>query len=250
MGALSIPNPHTNPKPWDTLELAAAEQEIIWPPETTEDAERFGLVEWGSFKPKVKIDKKSKSGAAKAKVSQTGGESISFSFTLVIVQDDAALEAAAPILDALRPGAGPFGLKRHPWAAFAKLRDFIVEEVEYNPPSDGVLRVRISCVEVDADAQAGKGGNATKTPSEQSEEQKTIDEWTARRDAAINFDKAEQARRILAQEAAAKAAFDATGVRTAKKLSSVLAGDGEIDVNSAQPTERASSNVATGSVNG
>jgi hypothetical protein len=249
MASLTIPNPYTNPKPYDTLEFKGAEQAFIWPPETNDDTERYGIVEWSSFKSKAKIDKKAKSGASKPKVSQTGGEGIDFSFTLVVVQSDEALDSVAPIIDALRLGS-TWVLKRQPDAALVGISDFIVESIEAFPPSGGVKRYTYSCTQVDADAQAGKGGNATSTPSEQSAEQRAIDEWTARRDAAINYDKAEQARRILAEQAEAQRVFDKTGVRTAKKLSSVLAGDGEIDVNSAQPTEPSPTNVATGSVNG
>ncbi len=249
MAALTIPNPYKDPKPHDTLEIKGAEQEFVWPPETNEDAERYGVVEWSSFKAKAKLDKKAKSGAAKPKLSQTGGEGIDFSFTLVVVQSDEALESVAPVIDALRIGS-TWVLKRHPDAALVGVSDFIVESVEAFLPSNGTKRYAYSCTQIDPDAQAGKSGNATNTPSEKTEEQRAIDEWTARRDASINYNKAEQARRIIAEQAEAQRVFDKTGVRTAKKLSSVLAGDGEIDINSAQPQQPAPTNVATGSVNG
>jgi len=251
MAALDIPNPNDTPDPWDTLEFDGAEVEHIWPPETNEETKQYGLVEWGEFTSKVKVDKKKKAGAAKPKVTTTGGESIDFSFTIVVVQSTEALAAVAPVIDALRPGAGPFGLKRHPWAALVSITDFLVESVKLAPPSNGELRISYSCTHVDKDAQANKSGNVSNTPaSEKEAEQRAIDEWTARRDAAANYEKAEQARRIIAERDAAKAKFDATGVRTAKKLSSVLSGDNEVDITAAQPTTPSPTNTATGKVSG
>ena len=251
MAALNIPNPHDTPDPWDTLQFDGAEVDHVWPPETNEETKQYGLVEWGEFEIKAKIDKKKKAGAAKPKVTTTGGEAVAFSFVIVVVQSSEAIDAVAPILDTLRPGAGPFGLKRHPWAALAKIDDFIVEAVKLSPPSDGQLRISVSCVQVDKDAQANKGGNVSNTPaSEKEAEQRAIDEWTARRDAAANYEKAEQARRIIAERDAAQAKFDATGVRTAKKLSSVLSGDNEVDITAAQPTTPSPTNTATGKVGG
>jgi hypothetical protein len=247
MAALNIPNPHDTPDPWDTLKFDGAEVDHTWPPETNEETKQYGLVEWGEFEIKAKIDKKVKAGAAKPKVTTTGGEAVAFSFVIVVVQTSAAIDAVAPILDTLRPGAGPFGLKRHPWAALAKIDDFIVESVKLSPPSDGQLRISVSCIQVDKDAQANKGGNVSSTPaSEKDAEKRAIDKWTARRDAAANYEKAEQVRRIVAEHEAAKATFDATSVRTAKKLWSVLSGENEVDITTAQPTTPSTTNVATG----
>lgn len=238
MAALNIPNPHDTPDPWDTLEFDGAEVEHIWPPETNEETKQYGLVEWGEFTSKIKVDKKKKAGAAKPKVTTTGGESIDFSFTIVVVQYAEALTAVAPVLDALRPGAGPFGLKRHPWAALVSITDFIVESVKLAPPSNGELRISYSCTQVDKDAQAGKGGSVVKTSGELQYEQLARAEFEVQQGRARNAMKADQERQLLRQATEAKATFDATGVRTARKMSSVLAGQGDVDINHYQPTKQ------------
>jgi hypothetical protein len=247
MASLTIPNPYTNPKPYDTIEFQGAEQEFVWPPETNDEAERYGIVEWSSFKAKVKIDKKSKSGASKPKVSKTGGEGIDFSFTLVVVQSDEALDSVAPIIDALRLGS-TWVLKRQPDATLVGISDFIVESVEAFPPNNGTKRYTYSCTQIDQDTQKGAGKNATATPGESQYEQLYRQEFERQQGEARNIQAAEQERRILAQAAEAKANFDRTGVRTARKMSSVLAGEGEIDINNVQPRQPNKAATAEGKI--
>jgi hypothetical protein len=247
MGALNIPNPYTTPRPYDTLEIEGAEQKFVWPPETNDNTEQYGIVEWSSFKTKAKIDKKAKSGAAKPKVSKTGGEGIDFSFTLVVVQSDEAIESVSPVIDALRLGS-TWVLKRQPDATLLGVSDFMVESIEIPPPGNGVKRYTFGCTQIDQDAQKGKGGNATSTPSETQYEQLYRAEFERQQGIARNLQAAEQERRILAQAAEAKANFDQTGVRTARKLSSVLAGEGEIDINNVQPRQPNKAAVAEGKI--
>lgn len=244
MASLSIPDPSTNPDPWDTLSFDGAEVEFVWPPETNEETKQYGLIEWGAFTSKIKIDKKKKVGAPKPKVTTTGGEAIDFTFTIVVVQTQDALDAVAPILDALRPGSGPYGLKRHPWAALVSITDFIVESVSFSPPSDGALRIAYTCTQVDKDAQAGKGKSVVKTAGELEYDQRARAEFEVQQGRARNAFKADQERQLLKQATEAKAAFDATGVRTARKMSSVLAGQGDVDINHYQPTKRDASPTA------
>jgi hypothetical protein len=248
MAALNIPNPHDTPDPWDTLEFDGAEVEHVWPPETNEETKQYGLVEWGEFTAKVKVDKKKKVGAAKPKVTTTGGEAIDFSFTIVVVQSTEALAAVAPILDALRPGAGPFGLKRHPWAALVSITDFIIESVKLAPPSNGEIRTSYSCTQVDKDAQANKGGSVVKTSGELQYEQLARQEFEVQQGRARNMQKAVQEQSIARATAEAKAANDTVGSRTMRKLSSVLGGEGEVDVNSVQPQKPNPAAVAEGAI--
>lgn len=238
MASLSIPNPYTNSAPYDTLEFQGAEQAFVWPPETTEDSAQYGVVEWSAFKAAVKIDKKSKSGAAKPKVSKTGGEGISFSFSMIIVQDDAALESAAPIIDALRPGSGPWALKRQPDAAAVGITDFIVESVEIFPPDNGTKKYTFTCFQVDQDAQKGKGGNVSSTPGESQYAQQYRAEFERQQGIARNLEAAEQERRIIvARQAAALATSEGVDRRAANKMAASLAGANEVDVNNVQPQQ-------------
>ena len=249
MAALNIPNPHDTPDPWDTLEFDGAEVAQVWPPETNEETKQYGLVEWGEFTSKVKLDKKGKAGAAKQKITTTGGESISFSFTIIVVQSTEALAAVAPVLDALRPGAGPFGLKRHPWAALVSITDFIVESVKLAPPSNGELRISYSCTQVDKDAQSGKGGSVVKTSGEKNYEDAARAEFEVQQGRARNLQKAEQERQIaIARQAANLAVADGVDRRTANKLASVLAGVNEVDVNNVQPQQPNPAAVAEGKI--
>jgi hypothetical protein len=247
MASLTIPNPYTNPKPYDTLEIEGAEQEFVWPPETNDDTERYGIVEWSSFKTKAKIDKKAKSGAAKPKVSKTGGEGIDFSFTLVVIQSDDALESVAPVVDALRLGS-TWALKRQPDAALVGVTDFIVESLEVAPPSDGVKRYVYSCTQIDQDAQNGKGANATSTPSESQYEQLYRAEFERQQGIARNLQAAEYERRVAIARQAADAAGNYVDKRTAAKMSAAHAGVNEIDVTNVQPREPNKAAVAEGTI--
>lgn len=247
MTALSIPNPSTNSTPYDTLEFHGAEVEHIWPPETDDASERYGIVEWSSFKASAKIDKKSKAGAAKSKVSKTGGENTEFSFTLVVVQEDEALESIAPILDALRPGE-TFVLKRNPDAALVGISDFIVKSIEAFPPSDGTKKYTVSCMQIDSDAQAGKGGNVSSTPSESQYEQLYRAEFERQQGMARNMQAAERDRQIAIAKQAAKVAGDFVDKRTAAKMAAQFAGVDEVDVTTVQQQQPNPAAVATGKI--
>jgi hypothetical protein len=248
MPAVPIPAPDENAKAWDSLSFKQGKVGYDWP-----EDEEYGLVEWSSFKTSAKIDKKAKSGAAKPRVTQTGGEAVTFSFTLRIAYHiPEALTTVQPILDKLRPGAGPFEFN-HPWAAFDGIRGFLVESVERFPPEDGELRVTIGCVEVNPDAQSGKGGNVTKTPTREEQYNRAQDEWLARARAAQAFQQNENLNRAqdLTDQAAANG--DDVGARVPKKLHSVFVGEDEISGSPAQPKKAeptSNTATATGSASG
>lgn len=248
MPAVPIPAPDENSKAWDTLAFKQGKTDYTWP-----EDEEYGLVEWSSFKSSAKIDKKSKSGAAKPRVTQTGGEAVSFSFTLRIAYHiEEALTTVVPVLDKLRPGAGPYEFN-HPWAAFDGIRGFMVESVERFPPEDGELRVTVECVEVNPDAQSGKGGNVTKTPTREEQYNRAQDEWLARARAAQAFQENENRQRAQDITDQAAANGDSVATRVPKKLHSVFVGEDEISASPAQPRQseaQSNTGVATGSVNG
>lgn len=246
MPSLDIPDPSESSDVWDSLTFKEGKTEYRWP----EDPEH-GQVEWSSFKSSVKVDKKSKAGAAKAKVTTTGGKPTEFDFTMCIVQDiEEARTSAARVLDKLRAGAGPFSFS-YPWAAFDGVRGFMVEEVEKMPPADGELRVKFSCVEVDPDAQAGTGKNVVKTPSKEAALKRANDEWLARARQAQAFTNNINALDAQNRADAAAAAGDPVAVRVPKKLQSVFVGEDEIGASPNVPKQAdPPGNVATGSVNG
>jgi hypothetical protein len=246
MPAVPIPSPDEKPNAWDTLTFKQGKTAYMWPPVDNED---YGVVKWSPFKPTAKIDKKAKSGAAKPRVTQTGGEAVGFSFTLRIpshIQE--AIDSAMVVLDKLRPGAGPFEFD-YPWAAFNSIRGFLVESVEFSPPEGGELLIAVSCIEVNPDAQSGKGGNVTKTPTREAALKRANDEWEARARAAQAFQQNENLNR--AQDITDARSTDDTAVaqRTPKKLNSVFVGEGEVSSSPVQPkkTEPAG-NVASGGV--
>lgn len=248
MPTVPIPAPITNAaaNAWDTLTFTEGKASYAWP-----TVPSHGVVEWSSFKASAKLDKKGKSGAAKPRVTQTGGNAVKFSFTLRIAAHiQAAIDSAVQRLDKLRVGAGPFGTN-HPWAAFNGIRGFMVEDVEYFPPVDGEIRVTVECVEVNPDAQSGKGANVTKTPSREEAQKRAQDEWLARARAAQAFQQNANLNRVQDLTDQAAASGQPAAFRTPKKLHSVFVGEDEIGSSPAQPTQpNPPSNVATGSVSG
>lgn len=247
MAALTIPNPVDLPGAWDTVSFSEAKKRYTWPLE-----EHFGVVEWSSFKTSVKLDKKQKSGAAKPKVTTTNGKPIEFSFTLRIVPDiEEGMRSASEVIDKLRPGAGPFTLFNHPWAAAAGVRGFVVEEVEYQPPADGELRVVVSCLQIDPDAQSGTGKSVVSTPSKEAALKRAQDEWLARARQAQAFTNNQVLTEAQAAQDAAQANGDPVAVRSPKKVKSVFVGEDEIGTTpNVKKQPDPASNVATGSVNG
>lgn len=247
MATIPIPAPVTNAAAnvWDTLTFNEGKTAHAWP-----TVAAHGTVEWSSFKASAKLDKKGKSGAKKPRVTQTGGKAVKFSFTMHIAAHiQAALDTAVERLDKLRVGAGPFGTT-HPWASLSGVRAFMVEEVEYFPPADGEIRVTVSCIEVDPDAQSGKGANVTKTPTREEAYKRAQDEWLARARAAQAFQQNENLNRAQALTDAAAKNGDTVGARVPKKLHSVFVGEDEIGTSPTQPKKADATNVATGSVNG
>jgi hypothetical protein len=246
MPAVPIPSPVGNANAWDTLAFKEGKVPFTWPAD-----DEHGEVVWSSFKSAAKIDKKAKSGAAKPKITQTGGEAVTFSFTLKIAYDiPEAMTSVAPVLDKLRPGAGPFSFD-YPWAAFDGIRGFLVESVERFPPEGGELKVTVSCVEVNPDAQSGKGGNVTKTPSREEAQKRANDEWLARARAAQAFQQNQNLNAVQDIADAAAKNGDPVAARTPKKLHSVFVGEEEISSSPTQPKQAdPPGNVASGSVNG
>lgn len=244
MASLDIPNPLDTPDPWDSLTFTQAKASYVWPSNP-----EHGYVEWSSFKPAVKLDKKDKSGAAKPRITTTNGKGIEFSFTLHVVADnDDARTTAATVLDKLRAGAGPFGVKSHPWAAAAGVRGFLVESVEYFPPDEGELRITISCSEVDPDAQSGTGKNVVKTPSKEDALKRAQDEWLARARQAQAFTNNQMAIDVQNRADEARANGEPAGQRVPKKLKSVFVGEDEIGTTPNVKKQPDPGNVATGKV--
>lgn len=113
---------------------------------------------------KIKVDKASKTGAAKPIVKVTGGEAIEGTIAVTFVQE--ALPAMVAAAVTLYPGAGPFPI-RHPLATMAKL-DHIQITGWANPPTPddhGLFTWKLEYLQVSIAAQNGKGnGSAVKTP--------------------------------------------------------------------------------------
>jgi hypothetical protein len=246
MAALDIPNPLELPGAWDTVSFTENKTRYTWPLD-----EEFGVVEWSDFEPGVSLDKKTKSGAAKPKVTTTNGKPVEFSFTMRIVPDEAeGMRTAAEVIDKLRPGAGPFTLHNHPWAAVAGVRAFVVGKVKYQPPADGELIVAFSCVQIDPDAQSGTGNSVVKTPSKEASLKRAQDEWLARARQAQAFTNNQVAIDTQNRADAAAERGDPAGMRVPKKVQSVFVGEDEIGTTPSVPKQADAGNVATGSVNG
>ncbi len=112
---------------------------------------------------KIKIDKTTKTGAAKPKVKNTGGEAIEGTITVKFVQE--ALPAMVAAAATLYPGAGPFPI-RHPKATMAKLDAVEISGWADAPEPDvfGVFTWTLQILQVSIAAQNGKGGSGVKTP--------------------------------------------------------------------------------------
>jgi hypothetical protein len=222
MATVAIPSPISTPKPWDELTFRENKTAFHWP-----EKEEYGLVEWSAFKSAAKLDKKGKTGSAKPRVTKTGGEGVKFSFTLRIVADnDDAISTAFVVVDKLRPGAGPFYLDAHPWAALHGVRGFMVEDVETPPPTNGEILVIVGCVEINPDAQAGTGKNVKSTPSRETDKQRALAEYEdfVRRTRIANMTVAANERQNRID--AANAAGNPIALRPDKKLEAWIADNG------------------------
>lgn len=113
---------------------------------------------------KIKVDKATKTGAAKPKVKNTGGEAIEGTITVKFGQ--VALPAMVAAAKTLYPGAGPFPI-RHPKATMAQLDAIeIVGWSDAPDPDDyGEFTWVLQYLQVSMTAQNGSGsGSAVKTP--------------------------------------------------------------------------------------
>ncbi len=113
---------------------------------------------------KIKVDKAAKTGAAKPKVKNTGGEAIEGTIKVRFVQE--ALPAMVAAAETLYPGAGPFPV-RHPKAKMAKLDHIEITGWADAPDPDehGVFEWTLNYLQVSLAAQNGAGGGgAAKTP--------------------------------------------------------------------------------------
>ena len=138
---------------WDTVWLA----EIPLPPVGTGQAVLKVPV-------KIKVDKATKTGAAKPKVKRTGGEAIEGTIKVRFVQE--ALPAMVAAAVTLYPGSGPFPIK-HPKATMARLTHVqIVGWADAPEPDEhGIFEWTLNYLEVSIAAQNGTGaGGAAKTP--------------------------------------------------------------------------------------
>lgn len=137
---------------WDTVWVA----EIPLPPVGTGQAVLKTPI-------KIKIDKTTKTGAAKPKVKNVGGEAIEGTIKVRFVQE--ALPAMVAAAATLYPGAGPFPI-RHPKATMAKLDHIEISGWADAPDPDehGIFEWTLTYVQVSIAAQNGKGGSGVKTP--------------------------------------------------------------------------------------
>lgn len=137
---------------WDTVWLG----EIPLPPIGTGKADIKIPV-------KIKVDKAAKTGAAKPKVKNTGGEAIEGTITVRFVQE--ALPAMVAAAVSLYPGSGPFPV-RHPKATMAKLDHVEITGWADAPDPDehGIFTWTLNYLQVALDAQNGAGGSSVKTP--------------------------------------------------------------------------------------
>ena len=138
---------------WDTVWIS----EIPLPPVGTGQATIKTPI-------KIKIDKATKTGAAKPKSKITGGEAIEGTIKVRFVQE--ALPAMVAAAHTLYPGAGPFPI-RHPKATMARLTHIQISGWGDAPDPDehGIFEWTINYLEVSIAAQNGTGkGGAAKTP--------------------------------------------------------------------------------------
>lgn len=138
---------------WDTVWLG----EIPLPPVGTGQAVLKTPI-------KIKIDKATKTGAAKPKSKITGGEAIEGTIKVRFVME--ALPAMVAAAMTLYPGAGPFPI-RHPKATMAKLSHVQISGWADAPDPDehGIFEWTLNYLEVSIAAQNGTGkGGAAKTP--------------------------------------------------------------------------------------
>lgn len=175
MARVNIPYPYTDPDSYDVLRFKVRDKVYTWP-----SAEAFGVARIDVGDIKAKVDKKGKTGAAKPKVTTTGGERLTVKGELEIT--GAGWESALDILDLLRLGS--LVDLQYPWLQFYGYKSFQVERIQPHGLEKGTVKVQLEFGEVNADAQNGAGKSAVKTPSQRSDLEKAQDEWLARARAA------------------------------------------------------------------